>query len=254
MNNQPSFDRGLFIPIGVGIFSLIGICIILVAGRITTLRGNVQEIPTATAFKYALVGTEPAITTVTLESTGLVPPAPTEAPAIFITSTRPSISTPTRAQLVTVSPGPSTITPTRTPTSASSAPLGAGRYDDVEGRLIYAGNWQVVSGTDYLSTLHVSVAVGDSVTFQFIGQELYVFFQGGSSLGTITLNMDGTNYPPKNEGDSTGSTQWVLPSVTNGVHTVTITHTNGGSVNLNYIIIPEVPATPTKTATSSTAP
>src|SRR5512133_1759894 len=69
MDNQPPFDRGILLPIGVGIISLIGLCVILVVGRITALRASVQEIPTATSFKYALVGTEPAITTVTFDAT-----------------------------------------------------------------------------------------------------------------------------------------------------------------------------------------
>jgi hypothetical protein len=43
--------------------------------------------------------------------------------------------------------------------------------------------------------------------------------------------------------------EWVLPSVTNGTHSVTITHLSGGSVNLDYVIIPEVPVTPTNTST-----
>ncbi len=253
MDNQPPFDRGILLPIGVGIISLIGICVILVVGRITAARANVQELPTATAFKYALVGTEPAITTVTLESSQLAPPAATEPPAIFMTSTRTPISTPTRLQLVTVSPGSSTNTPTRTPTSASAAPLNEGTFDDVYDHLFYTGDWDAQGSVPgaYKNTLHISGTLGDVVSFQFIGQELRVFFQAGPSLGVIRLNLDGTNYDMNETNSSTQTYEWVLPSVTNGTHTVTITHLSGGSVNLDEIIIPEVPVTPTKTATST---
>ena len=277
MDNKPSFDRGLLLPVGVGVFSLIGLCLILIVGRITALRGNVQEIPTATPFKYALVGTEPAITTVTFEPTEFVPTAATEAPITRFTPTNSSLSTPillspvgtnalskppitlltaTRTVATTpvgsTSPVANTITPTRTPTSASTAPLAANTYDDSDYHLIYTGTWTIqpaVPGA-YLNTLHVSNTLSNAVTFRFIGQELRVFFQAGPSLGTIRLNLDGTNYDMDESNSTTQTYEWVLPSVTNGTHTVTITHLSGGSVNLDYFIIPEVPVTPTKTPTT----
>lgn len=256
MDNQPPFDRGILLPIGVGIISLIGICVILVVGRITAARANVQELPTATAFKYALVGTEPAITTVTLEPSQLAPPDATEPPAIFMTSTGTPISTPTRLQLVTVSPGPSTNTPTRTPTSASAAPLNEGTFDDVYDHLFYTGDWDTQASVPgaYKNTLHTSGTLGDVVSFEFIGQELRVFFQSGPSLGTIRLKLDSNNYDISENNSTTETYEWVLPSVTNGTHSVTITHLSGGSINLDYFIIPEVPATPTKTATVTATP
>jgi len=267
MNNQSPFDRSLLIPIGVGVFSLIGICILLVLGRITALRGNVQEVPTATAFKYALVGTEPAITTVTIEATEFAPPAATEAPIILFTSTSSSLSTPILLSPVatnalsgtpitlrtsTSSVG-STNTPTKTATSASTAPLQANTYEDSDYHIIYAGSWTIQSAVSgaYLNSLHVSSTIGNAATFQFIGQELRVFFQAGPSLGTIRINIDGTDYDPMDESNATTQTyEWVLPSVTNGTHAVTITHLSGGSVNLDYMIIPEVPVTPTMTPTT----
>ena len=272
MDNQPSFDRGILIPIGVGVFALIGICVILVVGRITALRGTVEEVPTATSFKYALIGTEPAITTVTFEATEFAPPAATEAPIILFTPTRSSLSTPillspngtnaltntvlrtntpTRTPIIVGSPLTSTNTPTRTPTSASTAPFGAGTYDDVDSRLVYSGIWESISGSGYQNTLHVSGTLGNSVTFRFIGQEIRIFFQAGPSLGNISLNLDGIAYNMDQSNASTQNYEWVLPSVTNSTHTVTITHQSGGSVNLNYIIIPEGPTTPTSTATST---
>src|SRR5690349_2283332 len=272
MDNQPSFDRSLLIPVGVAVFSLIGICVILVAGRITAVRANVQEVPTATVFKYALIGTEPAITTVTPEPAGFATPEFTEPPVIFDTSTSSSVSTPILLSPVTtnvlsrtaittaagtVSPAANTKTPTRTPTSESSAPLNEGTYDDIYDHLLYTGDWDSqdsVSGA-FHNTLHVSGTLGDAVSFQFIGQELRVFFQAGPSLGTIRLKLDNDNNYDMNENNSTTQTyEWVLPSVANGTHTVTITHLSGGSVNLDYFIIPEVPLTPTKTATATATP
>lgn len=266
MNDKPSFDRGLLIPAGVAVFSLIGLCILLAAGRITALRGTVQDVPTATVFKYSLIGTEPAIVTVTAEQNLTEAPIATE-PNPFDTPTAlsfptsafptPDILTPayTSTSSTIVVQGTSTSTPTssvppsRTPTSASTAPFGAGTYDDLDNRLVYNGSWtmQTLSGA-YQNTLHVSGTLGDAVAFRFIGQELRIFFQAGPSLGVIRLTLDGSFYDMNQANSTTQTYEWVLPGVTNGTHSVSISHLSGGSVNLDYIIVPEVPATATPTS------
>ena len=263
MNNQSSFDRTLLIPIGVAVFSLIGLCVILVAGRVTALRGNVATVPTATAFQYSLIGTEPVLVTTTLEEFATEPADSTEFPE-FTTPTSASISTPIQptpnlttvpTSLVTRTTTPinlaTNLPATRTPITASTAPLGAGTFDDLDSRVIYNGSWTTQSSVPgaYQNTLHVSGTRGNSILFRFIGQELRVFFQAAPSLGTIRLNLDGTNYDMNQANNNTQIYEWVLPSVTNGTHSVTITHLSGGSVNLDYVIIPEVPVTPTNTST-----
>jgi hypothetical protein len=256
MDNQPSFDRGIFIPIGVGIFSLIGICVILVMGRLNATRATVEEIPSATAFKYSLIGTEPAVSTLTSEGfeeedlTTSTPRVPTSRPPATII-VLPTNTLSANVPIITLPALTSTHTPTGTPTSAAAAPLGAGTYDDLHDRLVYSGNWTTqpsVSGA-YQNTLHVSETLGNSVTFRFIGQEVRVFFQAAPSLGTIRVTLDSTTYDMNESNSNTHIYEWVLPSVSSGTHTVTITHLSGGSVNLDYIIIPDVPATPTNTAT-----
>jgi hypothetical protein len=254
MNNQP-FDRTLLIPIGVGVFSVIGMCVILVAGRVTALRGSVQENPTATPFKYAMIGTEPILVTATND--GLEEPPTVTFAADFPTFAPPEtpivLATNTLASIVTLPTLASTNTPTRTPASGSTPPLGAGTFDDDYPSMVYNGNWTrqtSVSGA-YQNTLHVSTALGNSIAFRFIGRELRVFFQAGPSLGVIRLNLDGSNYDMNEASSSTQTYEWVLPSVANATHNVTITHLSGGSINLDYVIIPEVPATPTNTATSA---
>lgn len=243
MNNQSSFDRALLIPIGVGVFSLIGICVILIAGRITNLRGSVEEVPTATSFQYALIGTEPLVLTVT--DAGPVEELPTFTPRAtpILLATRTATQFVPIVTLATVAP---TTTPSRTPTTASAAPFGAGTYDDLDQRFVYNGEWirqSAVTGA-FQNTLHISDSLGSAIFFRFIGQELRVFFQAGPSLGVIRLNLDGTNYEMNQSSPSTQVFEWVLPGVSNGTHIVTITHLSGGSVNLDYIIVPEVPATP----------
>lgn len=256
MNNQPSFDRTLLIPIGVGVFSLIGLCVILVGGRIVSIRGNVEVIPSATPFQYALIGTEPAEVTTTPEefateapfATEILPlTTPTSGPfSTLVVLTPNRTASPASGATRTNTPGTQVTNPapSRTPTTASTAPFGAGTFDDLDYRMVYSGSWTKQSNVPgaYQNTLHVSGTLGNSIFFRFIGQELRVFFQAAPSLGTIRLNMDNaTNYDMNEANSSTQIYEWVLPSVTNGTHTVTITHLSGGSVNLDYIIIPEVP-------------
>jgi hypothetical protein len=260
MNNQSSFDRTLLIPIGVSVFALIGLCVILFAGRFTALRGSVEVIPTATVFQYALIGTEPVLVTTTLEEMATEAPAGTEFPP-FSTATGSSFATPDLTTVPTLvvdrTSTPLTLATnppaTRTPTSASTAPFGSGTFDDLDSRMVYNGGWTRQSGVAgaYQNTLHVSGTLGNSIFFRFIGQELRVFFQAAPSLGTIRLKLDETNYDMNEANNNTQIYEWVLPSVTNGTHSVTITHLSGGSVNLDYIIIPEVPTTPTNTATTT---
>lgn len=255
MNNQPSFDRGLLIPIGVGIFSLMGICVILVMGRLNASRAIVEEVPTATRFQYSLIGTEPAIAISTIEGLTIVPV--TVSPAFRPPETIIVLPTNTTAPVVPIITLPALTTantPTLTPTSASTAPFIAGTYDDVDSRLVYSGPWDAESGVPgaYQNTLHVSGTLGSSVTFRFIGQEVRVFFQAGPSLGTIRLTLDGTAYEMSEASTSTQTYEWVLPRVSSGTHTVTISHFGGGSVNLDSIIIPDVPLTPTNTTSTTT--
>ena len=255
MEKQPSFDRSLLIPVGIGFISLIGICVILMMGRINSAEAEVEELPTATAFQYAFIGTEPAITTLT--SVGIdeqelptptrgIPTSPAQlTPVVQVTNTSPPI--------ITLPPLENTNTPTRTPTSESTAPFGPGTFDNTDGRFVYTGNWDSLTGVSgaYQSTLHVSGTLGNSVTFRFIGNELRVFFQGGPSLGTIRLTLDGANHDMPESRDSTQGEEWVLSTNTTGTHTVTISHLSGGSVNIDSIIVPVVPATPTNTSTSN---
>lgn len=260
MDNQPSFDRSLLLPIGVAIFSLLGICVILVAGRLGSSRATVEEVPTATAFQYAFIGTEPAISTSAVETVSEdLTEAPTEAPALPETPDfpLPDTATPqsvpftnTPASIITLPPLANTNTPTRTPTSAFAAPFGPGTFDDNDNRFVYGGNWSAIPGTTYQTTLHTSDTLGNSIRFLFIGNELRVFFQAGPSLGTIRLTLDSTSYVMNEASTTTQNYEWVLSASTTGTHTVNITHDTGGSVNFNYIIVPVVPSTPTATSGS----
>lgn len=59
--NSPRFDLSTVLPVGVGVISLFGICLLLIANRLAAPRSVVQVPDTATPFRYVFLGTEPGI-------------------------------------------------------------------------------------------------------------------------------------------------------------------------------------------------
>src|SRR6185295_1136080 len=86
-----------------------------------------------------------------------------------------------------------TKTPIQLPTTTAtlSTPLAADTYDDTDTRLAYSSGWTNQTGVSdaYQGTLHISNANGNSVTFTFTGQEIYLYYQAGPSLGSMTITI-----------------------------------------------------------------
>ena len=262
MDNQPSFDRGLIPPALIGIFSVIGICLVLLVYRYNTSSTVVEVTVTQTPFKFIFLGTEPAISTEPSSEESAIATLEEEPPLVFtqpspnLTQPSPIILSPTTPQITTpTTPNPSLLTPlnpTATLASAAPPPLNPGTYDDVYPGLIYSGNWvnQTNVSSAYLNTLHISNTLttpGNSVTFRFIGQEVRVLYQSGASLGVMGITLDTTS-SQLDQSDS--SNELVLTATQSGTHTVTLTHLSGGTVNLDSVIVPSL-ATPTATPTST---
>jgi hypothetical protein len=257
MDNQPAFDRSILIPIFISGCSVIGILLVLAIGRWLNAPGHVPMTPSATRFQYVYLGTEPAITTPLIEETEIGPteppgvesPAPTEVPATPTRSTPPTLiilGSPTTNPQATA-----TNTPTPTATSASGPALNPGVYDDIDSHLVYSGSWaeSSVPGA-YKNTLHVSINPGppaSTISFSFIGRQLRVAYQGGSTLGQIRINID-TGIVNATVDQSSGN-QWLSDLLSNSTHSVLITHIGGGSVNIDQVTIPEPVNTPTPTPT-----
>ena len=249
MDNQPAFDRSLLIPIFISGCSVIGIVVVLLIGRSLSAPAEVPTTPSATRFAYVYLGTEPAITTPLTDETQIGPteePAFTEGPIVEEpTESTPVLMTPTR-------PGPNTpiVLPSATgntpasptATSASGPPLNPGTYDDVDSHFVYNG-WNPTGSSG--NTLHVSVVPGSTISFRFIGRELRLIYQGGSTLGQMRITIDNVSETL----DQSSGNEWVSDSFANGTHTVLITHLSGGSVNLDQVIIPQSSNTPTVTVT-----
>ena len=273
MENRPPVDRSLLPPILIGVAALLGILFVVLVSRLNTARSTDELEPTATIFKFVFLGTEPGISTPLTEETATVPadslptdfPATnvsestSEVPPFLITPRSPSapsvtaivIPTNNTQQSVTRTPSsPATLTPT----SASGPPLNPGTYDDTDARLFYSGNW--INQTDvsaaYQGTLHVSAtlsAPGNSATFRFIGEELRLFYQSGTSLGVMLITIDGSKQYQLNQAES--GSEWVSEKYTRGTHSVTLAHLSGGSINLDYIIVPDIVVTATPSITPS---
>lgn len=269
MDNRPAIDRELIIPMLIGGLSIIGIAVVLLIGRALNAPAQVAMTPSATPFRYLYLGTEPAISTPLTEGSEIAPPidgtsiiAPPSngspvnitpfditsivtAPTSFSASTPlilPSLNATTTSAVI--------ILRTNTPSPTLSTPVVANNYDDTDARLSYSTGWLSQTGVSgaYQNTLHISDTVGNSVTFTFTGNEIQLFYQAGASLGTVTITFDTETLAiPVSQAQSTGV--WVYMLETTGVHTVTIRHTSGGSVNIDKLVIPAPTVTPTRTPT-----
>lgn len=265
MDDQSSFDRGLIPPALIGIFSVIGICTVLLVYRYNTSNVVIEVTVTPTPFKYIFLGTEPAISNEPTPEESATATLEEQEPPLVFTPESPILLTPSTPQIIPSTSIPSTastvVVPnaTLTPTSASTPPLNPGTYDDIDFRLVYTGNWvsqSNVSGA-YQNTLHISNTLttpGNSVTFRFIGQEVRVLYQSGASLGVFRITLD-TTTSQLDQSDT--SNELVLTASQAGTHTVTLTHLSGGSVNLDSVIVPSlgtVTPTATVTATATSTP
>jgi hypothetical protein len=238
------------IPIFIGGFSVVGIVVVLLIGRSLNSPPEVPVTPSATRFPYLFLGTEPVITTPLIEESEIpLPEGPTEEPGVTeapVTPTLPArptpiiLATPTTGAQQTNTPPPPTVT------SASGPPLNPGTYDDVDSRLVYSG-W---NATNFGGTLHVSNTPGSTISFRFIGRQLRLIYQGGSTLGRIQIAITSSNGNVATETvDQSSGNEWASVPFANGTYAVSITHLSGGSVNLDQVIIREPANTPTPTRT-----
>jgi hypothetical protein len=273
MDNQPSIDRTLLLPILIGAFSIFGILIILLIGRVNASRASVSEEPTETPFKYIYLGTEPLPSiegTISPESElstetpfGFEGDAETPTPQPAVVRT-PTLGTPgtSGAPPDDQTGGPpfdntspaNTGVPTFNPGSGPP-PLSAGTYDNTNSAFVYDGPGWASSTTGggtcgtTQGTLHVSSQVGSSVTFSFIGKEVRIQYQPGSNLGEVAITIDGQELL-MDQSDLGAGNEWVwVSAATSGTHTVLFAHDGGGSVNLDCVIVPAVAPTGTITVT-----
>lgn len=268
MDNNSAPDRGIWVPILLGGFSILGIIVVLVIGRTLNSPPPVSASPSATAFQYVYLGTEPAITTPIVELSNI--PVPSDVPVEEVTPEVPEVASPTSpgvpSPVILTRPNTThtstsssfrTNTPPGAPTSTAtlSSPVALNTYDDTDPRLAYSNGWvnQTNVNGAYQGTLHISNANGNTVTFTFTGQEIRVYYQAGPSLGSMTITIDGLGGPAINQADSvTQIKSWQPESLlTNGTHLIVVTHSGGGSINVDSLVVPGPTPTPTPTRTAT---
>ena len=250
MDKKPSFDRELIWPILLGGLSLLGIGVVFMLGRLSDARKAIPAADTATPFRFAYLGTEPGLSTLTPEATDTPVPTVTELvlpPGSFASPTEAALSPTSRpSQSPQLSP-----TPTVSPTIASVL----SKVDDTYFQFLYDGDW--VSQTNvtdtYQNTLHISFTVGNKVSFTFVGEKVIVSYQSGPSLGSVSITLDGLQFDVTQSSSTTQLVDWQSAVLIRGTHTIVIEHLSGGSVNLDSITIPDV-STPTPTATVTLTP
>lgn len=262
MDNQPSSQRELLVPILISALSLIGIIVILLIGRAQNAPAQVAMTPSNTPFQFLFLGTEPAASTIFPGGSEIVPTVNEQDEVDTPLDVTPSFATPTRSSSVStplilgtpIAPGapnegegpPGAGAPNATQQGGTITP--GIIYDDTDPRLQYGGNW--ISQTNvagaHEGTLHVSTTRGDTVTFTFTGSEIHFFYDAGPSLGSVAVTIDGLGSPPFSQ---TQGNKWESGPLTPGTHSIVIEHFDGGAVNIDSLMIPA--ATPTSTTTPS---
>jgi hypothetical protein len=242
-NHPPGRDYSLLAPLLIGTISLLGICLILLS--IWSTRQNAPQSPTQTVtpIKYLVVATRTPIHPVEPETS-----APTQLPSLAV-PTRTSTGEATLIVPLTEQTGiPNTdelvtptlaLTPTITLTSdplfSQVSPLTVGKYDDTDPGIIRMGNWTSQHNVEiaYEKTLLISNTVGNSIAFRFTGQRIVLGYVSSNTAGVMKVNIDGDEVTiPQLVGNA-----WFSQELASGTHHVILTHSDGASVNLDYIEI-----------------
>jgi hypothetical protein len=238
MDNKPSFDRSLLIPIVLGVFSCIGVLLVFLIVRLETTQ-EVAPVPnTETPFKFLLLATEtrpsptePATRTpkkVVPEELSIQMPNSTESGNIpgtlDMTSSQPAGSPPSRTPTAAINP---LIDLTRL--------IKVGQHDDVHEDIVYDDGWIAQPNVilAYQETLHVSSVIGSELRITFEGRGFELGYQPGNNSGTILVEIDGEQFQIV---QAVGNI-WLSPEFPLGVHAIRIVHESGGPVNLDYITI-----------------
>lgn len=238
-DNTPSSVRiySWIVPILIGIFSLLGLCLILGSNWLPSQAPQVAPSRTVIPFKYQLLATETLTPTPAAEM-----PDSRVAPTGTSTVTKPELeTTPSLSQTEqngTLTEGLDTPTPTITldPIFGNDAPLLAGIYDESDVGFTYIGIWDTEENVDaYLETVAVSETVGNYVAFSFEGYQIGLGYQSSIGAGEITINIDGSELTITQQAGSS----WYSEAFESGTHYVIIKHTGAGPVNMDYVEIIE---------------
>jgi len=226
MDKQP-LERSFLIPIGISIFSILGIVIVLLIVNLDKPETAPPVTPTMTAFKYLFLGTEtPASEPDLLEAT------PSEEAFLEEPADPTFIDTPQAGFPAFPGVGPS---PVSTLTGGTAVLIETERYDDTTPILDYDGDWesQTNVANAYQGTLSVSNTIGSDLIFSFTGRQMIVGYLGAPELGSLLVSLDDEEF----QVNQSAGKEWTSPQLSNTEHFVIIVHDSGKLVNLDYINI-----------------
>lgn len=226
MKSQPSIDRGILIPIGISVLSIAGIGLLLLIVYFETPKATPLAEPTTTPFKYLFLATEshtpePGLETVTPEESF-------------------SLTTPIASDFVITQDGTGTLDANVLPQGTSTSSVEEtlvfmeGKYDDIDDRIIYEGDWvSEIVDIAYQETLFISTLTGNTAAFIFSGTQMQIGYLEDPGLGTVIVSIDGVDYPL----DQSDGFEWLSPELPFGEHSILLTHESGELIILDYIII-----------------
>jgi hypothetical protein len=232
MQPRPSFDRGLLIPIVVGVVSILGLAWIFLTNyrSESSIPPTVEPTPIPFDVSPFETRTPPSRPSTTLTPEETPPTATGTSPEAY---PGPPVETPPSASTLIIESRPAP--------SATLAPdqvqlLSAGKYDNTHPNIAYDRNWsfKMNSGTTfaYKGTLHVSTSIGNEASFRFTGQRFNLGYQRGRNFGIVTVLIDGQPY---SFHEQAFDRIWRSPQLPPGTHSVRIIHESGESINLDYI-------------------
>jgi len=234
MDKQPFGDRSLLVPIAIGVFSILGIFVILLSVYLDKPQAVVSATRTVTPFKYLLLATETGVPGPEAEATD---------PELVVTGPEQTFTEEPEQEFPTFSAaGPpqgttsanSLLRVTQAVPATTAAALSVReRYDDADSRLEYDGDWINETGVANAQqgTLTVSNAIGNDLVLTFVGQQIIIGYLGGSDLGSIVISIDDDEF----QLDQSTGKEWTSPQLPNTEHFIIIVHDSGDTVNLDYI-------------------
>lgn len=254
MDSRPIRNHPFIPPLLIGLFSLFGLCTILALAFFPEQNAEIDPTRTLTPFKYQFLATETLTAAATSETTEpaqtsetaelrVLPSEASTVSTVTMTNTTNQGIEPT-PRLVTTEQNRSatapafTATPTMTlqPVFGNSEPLPIGKFDDRDPRFTYIGVWNREDNSyAYQETVLISEQVGDYVAFRFNGLQLMIGYQSTDDAGEFTVNVDGLE---ETMSQLAGSI-WFSDYLEAGTHSVIITHTGPGPVNLDFVEVAE---------------
>jgi C1A family cysteine protease len=134
----------------------------------------------------------------------------------------------------------STPTKTYTPTkTATPAPASAGTYDDTSAKITYQGFATQPMNGAYMSGVHYSTKMGNSISFQFSGTGLSIKYMAKPGAGRMDVYVDGKFKGTINQvvGGKAIQKSYELSGLGSGTHTLTMIQSGGSYGNLDAVVV-----------------